>query len=120
MCLQAVSSATDLRNLPHLLFLGLQALAAFSPEAEERLSTNAKRTAYKSILLGLCFYHSLLLGRKKFGTGIGTGDQQAPRQSCVYMSCAVLSACCSMCNCVLYCLLSVGPLRWCLTAFACM
>lgn len=56
----------------------MQALAAFSPEAEERLSTNAKRTAYKGILFGLCFYHSLLLGRKKFGTGIGTGAQEVP------------------------------------------
>lgn len=50
-----------------------RAFAAFSPEAEDRLSTATKRTAYKSILFGLCFYHSLLLGRKKFGTGIGTG-----------------------------------------------
>lgn len=50
-----------------------RAFAAFTPEAEERLSTTVKRTAYKSILFGLCFYHSLLLGRKKFGTGIGTG-----------------------------------------------
>jgi dynein heavy chain len=51
-----------------------RAFAAFTPEAEERLSTTVKRTAYKSILFGLCFYHSLLLGRKKFGTGIGTGE----------------------------------------------
>ena len=50
-----------------------RAFAAFTPEAEDRLSTATKRTAYKSILFGLCFYHSLLLGRKKFGTGIGTG-----------------------------------------------
>ena len=47
-----------------------RAFAAFTPEAEDRLSTATKRTAYKSILFGLCFYHSLLLGRKKFGTGI--------------------------------------------------
>lgn len=52
-----------------------RAFAAFTPEAEDRLSTATKRTAYKSILFGLCFYHSLLLGRKKFGTGIGTGAQ---------------------------------------------
>jgi dynein heavy chain len=77
-----------------LLFLGLQALAAFSPEAEERLTTNAKRTAYKSILFGLCFYHSLLLGRKKFGTGIGTGTQQVAGHPCTCMCCAVLAACC--------------------------
>lgn len=51
-----------------------RAFAAFTPEAEDRLSTATKRTAYKSILFGLCFYHSLLLGRKKFGTGMGTGE----------------------------------------------
>ena len=38
-----------------------------------RPSTPAKQTAFKSVLFGLCFYHSLLLGRKKFGTGIGSG-----------------------------------------------
>lgn len=38
-----------------------------------RPSTPGKQTAFKSILFGLCFYHSLLLGRKKFGTGIGSG-----------------------------------------------
>lgn len=40
---------------------------------ECRPSSAAKQTAFKSILFGLCFYHSLLLGRKKFGTGIGSG-----------------------------------------------
>jgi hypothetical protein len=55
-----------------------RALAAFSPELEARLSTPAKRTAFRSILFGLCFYHSLLLGRKKFGTGIGTGAAGRP------------------------------------------
>lgn len=54
-----------------------RALAAFSADAEERLSSAAKRAAYRSILFGLCFYHSLLLGRKKFGTGIGTGARTA-------------------------------------------
>lgn len=34
----------------------------------------ASRCSCRSILFGLCFYHSLLLGRKKFGTGIGTGS----------------------------------------------
>jgi dynein heavy chain, axonemal len=38
-----------------------------------RPSTDAKKLYYKCILFGLCFYHSLLLGRKKFGTGIGSG-----------------------------------------------
>ncbi len=32
-----------------------------------------KKLAVKSILFGLCFFHSLLLGRKKFGIGIGLG-----------------------------------------------
>lgn len=54
-----------------------RAFAAFDiVEASQRLSTEAKRTAYKSILFGLCFYHSLLLGRKKFGVGIGTGERR--------------------------------------------
>ncbi len=39
-----------------------------------------KRTAFKSILFGLCFYHSLLLGRKKFGTGIGNGAVLQPNK----------------------------------------
>lgn len=54
-----------------------RAFAAFTPDACERLSSEAKRTAYKSILFGLCFYHSLLLGRKKFGVGIGVGEWRA-------------------------------------------
>jgi dynein heavy chain len=52
-----------------------RAFAAFNPEMELRLSTEVKRNAYKSVLFGLCFYHSLLLGRKKFGVGIGTGKE---------------------------------------------
>ncbi|KAJ9515913.1 hypothetical protein QJQ45_016901, partial [Haematococcus lacustris] len=51
-----------------------RAFAAFTEEMCLRPSTETKRTAYKAILFGLCFYHSLLLGRKKFGTGIGTGS----------------------------------------------
>jgi dynein heavy chain len=51
-----------------------RAFAAFTPEMCERPSTPIKQTAFKAILFGLCFYHSLLLGRKKFGTGIGTGS----------------------------------------------
>ena len=54
-----------------------RALAAFSPDLESRLSSKAKATAFRSILFGLCFYHSLLLGRKKFGVGIGTGGRAA-------------------------------------------
>ncbi|DBA86689.1 TPA: Dynein alpha chain, flagellar outer arm [Trebouxia sp. C0004] len=50
-----------------------RAFAAFNQEMCSRPSTVAKQTAFKSILFGLCFYHSLLLGRKKFGTGIGSG-----------------------------------------------
>lgn len=51
-----------------------RALAAFTPDLENRLSSPSKKTAFRSILFGLCFYHSLLLGRKKFGVGIGTGE----------------------------------------------
>ena len=51
-----------------------RAFAAFTPEQCDRPSTPAKRVAFRSILFGLCFYHSLLLGRKKFGVGIGTGS----------------------------------------------
>lgn len=70
-----------------------RAFAAFTPEAESRLSTAAKQTAYKSILFGLCFYHSLLLGRKKFGTGIGTGGfwpAQAYNAHAMACTCAFL------------------------------
>jgi dynein heavy chain len=53
-----------------------RALAAFGPDVEARLSGAAPGTvaALRSILFGLCFYHSLLLGRKKFGVGIGSGS----------------------------------------------
>ena len=50
-----------------------RAFAAFSQETIDRVEEGEKQTAFKSILFGLCFYHSLLLGRKKFGVGIGTG-----------------------------------------------
>ena len=50
-----------------------RAFAAFSQDAIDRIEEPEKQTAFKSILFGLCFYHSLLLGRKKFGVGIGTG-----------------------------------------------
>lgn len=51
-----------------------RAFAAFDDSLEERLPTPKKRACFRSILFGLCFYHSLLLGRKKFGVGIGTGS----------------------------------------------
>ena len=51
-----------------------RAFAAFSQEQMDRPSSLMKQTAFKSILFGLCFYHSLLLGRKKFGVGIGLGS----------------------------------------------
>ena len=51
-----------------------RAFAAFDEGLQERLATEKKRSCFRSILFGLCFYHSLLLGRKKFGVGIGTGS----------------------------------------------
>lgn len=74
-----------------------RALTAFSPDLEARLSTKAKATAFRSILFGLCFYHSLLLGRKKFGVGIGTG---ASFRQCVgawpgLQRCKLLAGCMS-------------------------
>ncbi|MEW5298846.1 MAG: hypothetical protein WDW36_001923 [Sanguina aurantia] len=51
-----------------------RAFSAFTQELCDRPSTVVKRAAFRSILFGLCFYHSLLLGRKKFGVGIGTGS----------------------------------------------
>lgn len=51
-----------------------RALAGFSQEVMDRPSTEEKRKIFSCIMFGLCFYHSLLLGRKKFGTGIGTGS----------------------------------------------
>ena len=51
-----------------------RAFAAFSPDDISRLTTPEKQDAFKSILFGLCFYHGVLLGRKKFGVGIGVGS----------------------------------------------
>ncbi|CAD7704939.1 unnamed protein product [Ostreobium quekettii] len=51
-----------------------RAFAAFSQQQMDRVDGVAKQTAFKAILFGLCFYHSLLLGRKKFGVGIGLGS----------------------------------------------
>ncbi|EFN60095.1 hypothetical protein CHLNCDRAFT_133411 [Chlorella variabilis] len=49
-----------------------RAWAAFPPDFFLRASTEPKRAALRSIIFGLCFFHSVLLGRKKFGTGIGS------------------------------------------------
>lgn len=51
----------------------MRAFGAFDESLQERLSSEKKRSCFRSILFGLCFYHSLLLGRKKFGVGIGVG-----------------------------------------------
>ena len=51
-----------------------RAFGAFDETLQERLATEKKRSCFRAILFGLCFYHSLLLGRKKFGVGIGTGS----------------------------------------------
>jgi dynein heavy chain, axonemal len=50
-----------------------RAFVAFDDGLQDRLETEKKRSCFRAILFGLCFYHSLLLGRKKFGVGIGTG-----------------------------------------------
>jgi dynein heavy chain len=50
-----------------------RALAPFSQETFERSTSPEKKTVYIAVLFALCFYHSLLLGRKKFGVGIGIG-----------------------------------------------
>ena len=54
-----------------------RAFAAFNQDTIDRIEEPEKQTAFKSILFGLCFYHSLLLGRKKYGVGIGTGTGSA-------------------------------------------
>jgi hypothetical protein len=46
-----------------------RAWAAFSPDFFQRASSEPKRRALRGIIFGLSFFHSLLLGRKKFGTG---------------------------------------------------
>ena len=46
-----------------------RAWAAFPPKFFARASTPAKAAALRAICFGLCFFHSVLLGRKKYGTG---------------------------------------------------
>ena len=50
-----------------------RALAPFSQDVLDRSTTDEKKTVHTAVLFALCFYHSLLLGRKKFGVGIGIG-----------------------------------------------
>jgi len=50
-----------------------RALAPFNQDTLDRSTSDDKKVAHTAILFALCFYHSLLLGRKKFGTGIGIG-----------------------------------------------
>lgn len=46
-----------------------RAWAAFPPDFFQRAASEAKRRALRGIIFGLCFFHSVLLGRKKYGTG---------------------------------------------------
>lgn len=46
-----------------------RAWAAFPPAFFERASTPAKAAVLRATCFGLCFFHSVLLGRKKYGTG---------------------------------------------------
>eukprot|EP00820_Chromera_velia_P017919 Cvel_27114.t1-p1 / transcript=Cvel_27114.t1 / gene=Cvel_27114 / organism=Chromera_velia_CCMP2878 / gene_product=Dynein alpha chain, flagellar outer arm, putative / transcript_product=Dynein alpha chain, flagellar outer arm, putative / location=Cvel_scaffold3327:4083-17851(-) / protein_length=1557 / sequence_SO=supercontig / SO=protein_coding / is_pseudo=false len=41
---------------------------AFSKFSPERLESSSKPREFKAMLFALCFFHSLILGRKKFGT----------------------------------------------------
>jgi len=50
-----------------------RALAPFSQEILDRSTTEERKTCHTAIMFSLCLYHSLLLGRKKFGVGIGIG-----------------------------------------------
>ena len=50
-----------------------RALAPFNQDVLDRSTTSEKKTVHTAVLFALCFYHSLLLGRKKFGVGIGIG-----------------------------------------------
>lgn len=41
---------------------------AYSKFSQERLESNGKVNEFKSIVFALCYFHSLILGRKKFGS----------------------------------------------------
>ena len=51
-----------------------RAISMFDQDYLDSSSTPEKQTVKRSVLFALCFYHSLLLGRKKFGVGIGAGN----------------------------------------------
>ena len=51
-----------------------RAISMFDQSYLDSSSTPEKQTVKRSVLFALCFYHSLLLGRKKFGVGIGAGN----------------------------------------------
>ena len=44
-----------------------RAWAAFSPEFFERPATEERRRAVRGIIFGLCFFHSTVIERKRFG-----------------------------------------------------
>jgi len=50
-----------------------RALAPFNQDVLDRSTTEERKVVHTAVLFALCFYHSLLLGRKKFGVGIGIG-----------------------------------------------
>jgi len=50
-----------------------RALSSFNQELFDRCGDEGKSTALKAVVFALCFYHSLILGRKKYGIGIGLG-----------------------------------------------
>jgi hypothetical protein len=47
---------------------------AWSNFSEEYISVCAKPQELKSCLFGLCFFHSLVLGRRRFGNQVRGGD----------------------------------------------
>jgi dynein heavy chain len=41
---------------------------AYSKFSQDKIDASTKQNEFKSILFGLCYFHSLILGRKKFGS----------------------------------------------------